>query len=163
MQPDNKQKKYYWGDIDGTTLNFREAKARPAKRFLFFNYLFTIFRIIKQKPLHFEDRLETLGNMGRSWATLGNYFARGLLDTMKARVERQLPARLHYNEHDGQDTIRRTDPAPFDTSSTQDLNILAPDEGIQTASSMFEYQHELFIAEESESGYGSEQCDVKLW
>lgn len=159
-------KKYYWGDVDGKTLNFRKAKARPAKKFLFFNYLYTTCRIIEQKVPQFDDRLETLRNMGRSWATPGSYLARGLLDTMKARVERQLPAHLPphigHNEHDGQDTIPHTYPAPFNVSSTQDLKTIAPDEGMQIASSMLEHRHELFIPGGSESGYESELNDENL-
>lgn len=66
MQSNGKQKIYRWNDIHETTLNFRSADARPAKRYLYWRYLDTIARISDQKPSAFEDRLQTLGNMGRS-------------------------------------------------------------------------------------------------
>jgi hypothetical protein len=89
-QPDQKTKKYFWDDVDGKPLDFREAKGRPAKRFLYFNYLHTIIRYAAQRPKEWEYGLKQLNQLGTSWATPGSYLARGMLKRFKRQAKKDL-------------------------------------------------------------------------
>lgn len=88
-QGNGEGKKYYWHQVDGTTLNFREAKARPARRYLFFHYLYTAMRLSTQKPDEYAERLGTLTAMGGNWATPGSYFEKGLMDMLSTKLQLQ--------------------------------------------------------------------------
>ena len=60
--------------------------ARPARRYLFFNYIYTVMRLAVQHG----KRLDILSEMTGSWATPGSYLQKGLLDMLKTKTELQL-------------------------------------------------------------------------
>lgn len=137
--PDGTDRIFRWTDVNERTLDFQGVDARPAKRFFFFNYLYTINRITEQKPKAHESRLETLRDMGRSWATPGSYLEQGLLNRLKKGVDQRLP--------------------PI----TPDLEAIAPDVGTEYARAFLEHSGDILDLppERSESGYGSEDSDEK--
>lgn len=135
------KREVYWHEVDGRTLRFPEGAGRPAKRFLFFNYLHATLRLSTRQPSGWEYGMDQLHNMGSSWATPGSYLTQGILPNFKDKAKQAL--------------------VPFDLDdSDQSEELLSENgnlslgyegfEGVQIAQNMLTC-YEL----DQESGYGS--------